>query len=484
MGANATRAELLAFRGVLAPRPSTGFAPPLSAVHPARVPENACRRTYDHRLRELAYHAGDPGVAQRLGVPRSTARSWIRRGMPDVVTLDVLDPDAGELRAQVVRLENRVCMLLAIVRLLFCVFRISGVRLDGDRVPSGDGKTKLLGAIDHAQTSVKLTVVLRLIGLSPSRHHAWTKRQEDCSLEDRSICPRSSPGQVTAMEIRSMHEMATSPEHRHMSVRALALHAQRLGRVFVSAGTWLRLIRERGWRRPRTRVHPANPKQGVRATKPNEYWHIDVTIIKLLDGTKVYLHAVIDNLSRRILSWKVAPRLEPQNTCAVLVEAAKTLPPKDQPATVVADSGGENVNGAVDALLGLGRLRRVLAQAEVDFSNSMIEAFWRSMKHNWLFLNQLDTPAAVERLVAFYVTEHNSVMPHAAFNGQTPDEVYFGTGDQVVAQLAQRRTEARQARLAANRMVACAQCRTDGLRPESSAISDVVHLHPQKSQMS
>jgi putative transposase len=49
---------------------------------------------------------------------------------------------------------------------------------------------------------------------------------------------------------------------------------------------------------------------------------------------------------------------------------------------VVGDSGVENVNGAVDALLGLGRLRRVLAQVEVDFSNSMIEAFWRSMKHN------------------------------------------------------------------------------------------------------
>jgi len=136
------------------------------------VTEAACRRTYDHRLRELAYHAGDPGVAQRLGVPRSTARSWIRRGMPDAVTLDVFDADASELHAQVVRLENRVRMLLAIVRLLFSV------------------------------------------------------------------------------------------------------------------------------------------KQGVRATKPNEYWHIDVTIIKLLDGTKVYLHAVIDNLSRRILAWKVALRLE------------------------------------------------------------------------------------------------------------------------------------------------------------------------------
>lgn len=214
-------------------RPLTDFAPPVPAVHPAPVPETTCRRTYDHRLRELAYHAGDPGVAQRLGVPRSTARSWMRRGMPEVVTLDVLDSDAGELRAQIVRLENRVRMLLAIVRLLFCVFRISGVRLDGDRVPSGEGKTKLLSAIPASKTS----------------------------------------------------------------------------------------------------------------TEPSMPFLVSVAYVGCLPRSKV------------------------------------------------------------------------------DFSNSMIEAFWRSMKHNWLFLNQLDTPAAVERLVAFYVTEHNSVMPHAAFNGQTPDEV-------------------------------------------------------------
>jgi len=168
-----------------AQRSATDFAPPLSAVHPARVTEATCRRTYDHRLRELAYHAGAPGVAQRLGVPRSTAKSWMRRGMPDVVTLDVFDSDASELLAQAVRLENRVRRLLAIVRLLFSVIRISGVRLDGDRVPHADDKTKLLGAIEHARTSLKLTVVLRLIGLSPSRHHAWTKRQKECALDDR-----------------------------------------------------------------------------------------------------------------------------------------------------------------------------------------------------------------------------------------------------------------------------------------------------------
>ena len=43
-------------------------------------------------------------------------------------------------------------------------------------------------------------------------------------------------------------------------------------------------------------------------------WHIDTTIIRLLDGSRAYVHAVIDNYSRRILSWRVAGRFEPANT--------------------------------------------------------------------------------------------------------------------------------------------------------------------------
>ena len=133
-----------------------------------------------------------------------------------------------------------------------------------------------------------------------------------------------------------------------------------------------RLIREHGLLRPRRRIYPPKPKQGVRASRPNEYWHIDVTVIKLLDGTRTYLHAIIDNFSRRILAWKLVVRLEPQTTCQVLIEAAKHLPVGGDGATVVADSGGENVNHEVDDLLSLGQLRRVLAQVEFSFCNSLI----------------------------------------------------------------------------------------------------------------
>jgi putative transposase len=125
----------------------------------------------------------------------------------------------------------------------------------------------------------------------------------------------------------------------------------------------------------------------------------------------------------------------------------------------VADSGLENVNGEVDSLCGLGQLRRVLAQVEVTFSNSMLEARWRSLKHGWLYLHALDTVAALEGLIRFYVEQHNTVIPHAAFAGQTPDEMYFGRGDLVPGNLAAAHARARSARLAANRASNCNSCR-------------------------
>src|SRR5262249_56160596 len=91
----------------------------------------------------------------------------------------------------------------------------------------------------------------------------------------------------------------------------------------------------------------------------------------------------------------------------------------------VADGGVENVNAQVDELITTGVLHRVLAFTELQFSNSMIEAWWRSLKHQWLFLHSIDSAITVRRLVAFYVNEHNRVLPHAAFHGQTPDEMYF-----------------------------------------------------------
>ena len=89
----------------------------------------------------------------------------------------------------------------------------------------------------------------------------------------------------------------------------------------------------------------------------------------------------------------------------------------------------------------------------------MIEAWLRALKHQWLFLNTLDTVEKVRTLVAFYVEEHNQRLPHSAFRGQTPDEMYFAKGGAVPGELESARTTARQKRLERNRALSCAVCK-------------------------
>src|SRR4051812_24790763 len=99
----------------------------------------------------------------------------------------------------------------------------------------------------------------------------------------------------------------------------------------------------------------------------------------------------------------------------------------------------------------------------------------------------LDTIGAVEKHVAFYVHQHNSVIPHSALGGLTPDEAYFGTGADVSARLAAARLRAQQDRLAANRALSCASCTpTAEVTSETRIpfIPRVVQLHHSDAGMS
>jgi len=417
------------------------------------------QRSYDHRLVELVRATGDPTLATRLGVPRSTAAGWVRAPRRSPVLLPDEADTSLDLESELARLRRRVRRLAALVRVLLAFVRAFRIHFAGERVPGDRDKRRLLRAIGHARRAFALRRILRTLRLSESRYHAWRRRA--CPLEDRSSCPRSSPQQLTPNEIRRIREMATSPEYRHVPTGTLARLAQRMGAVFASPTTWHRLIRDRGWRRPRIRIHPDGPKVGIRASKPDEIWHVDTTVIRLLDGIRAYLHAAIDNFSRRILAWRLAEHFDPANAVAVLLEAGAAREAARIVPTVVADAGVENRNGDIDRLIASGLLRRVLAMTELSFSNSMIEAWWRVLKHQWLFLNSIDSIGKLRGLVEFYVREHNARLPHSAFRGQTPDEMYFGTGDGVPAQLEAGRAAAREARLRENRKQTCSACAGD-----------------------
>jgi hypothetical protein len=114
----------------------------------------------------------DPDLFPELSIPRSTIRSWLHRGIPDVVTCDPLSAEKTELLAELQELRHRTAVLGAIVGLLVVMLRVSEHRLDRERLPEGTGKRALLRAIERASGVVPLTVALRIARLSASRYHS------------------------------------------------------------------------------------------------------------------------------------------------------------------------------------------------------------------------------------------------------------------------------------------------------------------------
>jgi hypothetical protein len=318
------------------------------------------QQRYDHRLRELVHVTGNVTIATDLGVPRSTVRGWLRKAPVGVVGLDVTTLRTSELQQEIVALRRRVRKLTALLRLALALLRSAGFTLAHERLPNGRDKTRILRAVERAREFVPLRPLLRFLRLSSSRFHAWRRLQHESAPDDQSSCPHTSPHRLTPREILAITEIVTAPEYRHVPTGTIAVLAQRLDKVCASPSTWYRLVRKYGWRRPRLRVHPAKPKVGLRTTRANEMWHIDTTVIRLLDGSRAYLHAVIDNFSRRILAWRGAETFSPVNSVAVLVEASRTATSSETTPAVLADAG-ENVNAQVDELIATGVLRRVLA---------------------------------------------------------------------------------------------------------------------------
>jgi transposase InsO family protein len=239
---------------------------------------------------------------------------------------------------------------------------------------------------------------------------------------------------------------------------------KRTGEVFASASTWGRVIQEFGLLRPKDRMYPVKLKIGIRASMPNQIWHIDMTIIKMLDGTRTFTQSIIDNYSRYVLAHFVSTDFGGVRTKELIKTAlnyAREILGDFPPPTLLVDSGVENINRHVDTLVEEGLIHRVIAQIDISFSNSMIECFFRRLKHGYLYLHKQGDLQTLIKHINFYVKEHNVAIPHSSLSGATPFEVFQGSWnpDRIV-DLRDKYQNAIQKRCQINSARKCANCLT------------------------
>jgi hypothetical protein len=125
----------------------------------------------------------DVSCAVQYGVPRSTARGWLSAPSAQVVTVEALNMDATELQREVWRLQTRIQKLIALLRVLLVVLKVSRFSLNPTRLSDGKDKRSLLQVLDRARSTLPLRSVLRVVRLSPSR--SWSRCRQPRARADR-----------------------------------------------------------------------------------------------------------------------------------------------------------------------------------------------------------------------------------------------------------------------------------------------------------
>ncbi|TXC62100.1 IS3 family transposase [Piscinibacter aquaticus] len=208
----------------------------------------------------------------------------------------------------------------------------------------------------------------------------------------------------------------------------LRLQGVEVGRRHV--GTLMRRMGIQAlYRKPNTsRKHPAHAVfpyalRGLAIERANQVWALDITYIPMARGW-VYLVAVLDWASRRVLAHRVSITMEADFCVEALREAVARW---GAPEIVNTDQGSQFSGAEFVA-----EVARIGARQSMDGrgcwrDNVFVERLWRSVKYEEVYLKAYDSVSAARQGTATYLDFYNSRRPHQSHDGRTPDMIYFGT---------------------------------------------------------
>ncbi|HMV07213.1 MAG TPA: IS3 family transposase [Accumulibacter sp.] len=192
-----------------------------------------------------------------------------------------------------------------------------------------------------------------------------------------------------------------------------------------------RLMRQMGiealYRKPNTsRRHAAHPiypylLRNLSIDRPNHVWATDITYIPMRRGF-VYLIAIVDWYSRRILAWRLSNTLTKDFCIEALAEATTRY---GTPEIFNTDQGSQFTSAEFTGVLKAHDIRISMDGKGCWRDNVFVERLWRTIKYEEVYLKAYDSVSQAKASLGQFITFYNSRRPHQTFAGKTPDMIYF-----------------------------------------------------------
>ena len=175
-----------------------------------------------------------------------------------------------------------------------------------------------------------------------------------------------------------------------------------------------------------SKAHPGHKKypyllRNLAISRANQVWALDTTYIPMAHGF-VYLTAVVDVASRRVLAHKVATTLEAHHAVEILEQAYARY---GMPEIVNTDQGSQfTATEFTDVVLDRG-VKLSMDGKGAWRDNVFVERLWRSVKYERVYLKAYDSVSEAHADIAEYIDWYNTKRPHSSLDDQTPDQTYW-----------------------------------------------------------
>ncbi|MDD4210393.1 MAG: integrase core domain-containing protein [Bacteroidales bacterium] len=359
-------------------------------------------------------------------IPKSTLYSWKTRNFSHFIGGDIVFSDE-KLELIKTFLSNQV--LLKAAKGLYFVHSVWVKIMEnvhGIKTLLRKNKELIIETIDFVIPLLDLEHACKLFKISINQFYAW-KRKTQCLLSPTNSCAKENPLSVSPTELITIKQFMEDEQYKDFPLVSVYYEMMRKGKAFMSLTTFYKYAKlfDNVVKR---RLFKAKQKTGIRATKPKGIIHADVCVYRPLDYTKLFIYFIIDNFSRMILGWKISI----QYNSSIMLDNLRTvyceylLEKEDPLAVLLVDDGIENkgfVSSAIEKQEIM--LNRLVAQKDIHFSNSMIEAVNKRMKYDFLFREQLLDFNHTQQFLDTAVKQYNN-RPHSALFGYTPKEVFYG----------------------------------------------------------
>ena len=161
--------------------------------------------------------------------------------------------------------------------------------------------------------------------------------------------------------------------------------------------------------------------RGLKVERPNQVWAMDITYIPMARGF-VYLAAVVDWFSRRVLAWRLSITME-AGFCVEALEEA--LARQGKPEIFNTDQGSQFTSQAFTGAL-IGADIAISMDGKGSWrDNVFVERLWRTIKYEEVYLRAYDSVSDARASIGRYLGFYNQRRPHSSLDRQTPDEAYF-----------------------------------------------------------